>query len=198
MSENDILKRLVSEFSKLPSVGKKTAQRLAYYILSQEKEKALALAYSIIDAREKISFCQNCFNYTDTELCDFCSHNSRENGIICVVESPREIEIIESTREFFGRYHVLHGLISPLKGISPDDIHIKELISRISRENIEEVIVALDFSVEADATSLYISRLLKPSGIKITRLAPGIPAGASLEYADTVTLSQAIKGRISI
>jgi recombination protein RecR len=198
MSENDILKRLVSEFSKLPSVGKKTAQRLAYYILSQEKEKALALAYSIIDAREKISFCQNCFNYTDTELCEFCNHNSRENGILCVVESPREIEIIECTREFYGRYHVLHGLISPLKGISPDDIHIKELISRISRENIEEVIVALDFSVEADATSLYISRLLKPSGIKITRLAPGIPAGASLEYADTVTLSQAIKGRISI
>ncbi|MCK9225217.1 MAG: recombination mediator RecR [Candidatus Muirbacterium halophilum] len=198
MSENLILKRLVSEFSKLPSVGKKTAQRLAYYILSQEKEKALALAYSIIDAREKISFCENCFNYTDNELCDLCQNNGRKNGILCVVESPREIEIIESTREFFGRYHVLHGLISPLKGISPNDIRLRELIARITKENIEEVIIALDFSVEADATSLYISRLLKPSGINITRLAPGIPAGASLEYADTATLTQAIKGRISI
>lgn len=198
MAENDVLKRLVAEFSKLPSIGKKTAQRLAYYVLSQEKEKALALANAIIDARENITFCENCFNYTDKELCEYCESSSRENGILCVVETPKEIEIIESTREFFGRYHVLHGLISPLKGINPEDIRLKELVQRISVESIDEIIIALDFSVEADATALYISRLLKPAGIRITRLAPGIPAGASLEYADTVTLSQAIKGRISI
>lgn len=198
MAEIDIVQRLVAEFAKLPSIGKKTAQRLAYYILAQKKDKALELANAIIDAKNIISFCENCFNYSETDLCEYCASNNRDKTRICIVETPKEIDVIESTKEFNGTYHVIHGLISPLKGITPENLKLKELLNRIGREDVQEILIALDFSVEADATTLYIAKLIKPLGVKVTRLASGIPAGASLEYADTVTLSQAIRGRIDI
>ncbi|MGM0607764.1 MAG: recombination mediator RecR [Candidatus Muiribacteriota bacterium] len=198
MAEKDLLNKLVSEFSRLPSIGKKTAQRLAYFIMSEPEEKALGLANSIIEAKKELSFCEKCFNYTHQKYCPYCLSKSRNGEVVCVTETPKEIEVIESTHEFSGKYHVLHGVIAPLKGVTPEDLKIKELIARIEADNIKEVIIALDFSVEADATTIYLSRLLKPLGIKVSRIASGIPAGASLEFADTVTLGQAIRGRINI
>ena len=198
MNTQDALHKLVFEFAKLPSIGKKTAQRLAYYIMSQSEENALELANSIIDAKRKVNFCENCFNYSENASCRICNDSSRDTGIICVTETPREIDVIESTHEYSGTYHVLHGLIAPLKGISPENLKIRELLNRIEKNEIREIIIALDFTVEADATTLYLTRLIKPLGVSITRIASGIPAGASLEFADTVTLGQALRGRIKL
>ncbi len=192
------LEKLTDNFEKLPSIGRKTAGRLAYSVLKMPKEKAEEFAKAIIEARENIHYCKNCCNFTDKEMCDICTDNSRDKSIICVVEEPQDVSAIERTQEFHSLYHVLHGVISPLNGVGPDEIRIKELLNRIKRDEINEVIMATNPTVEGEATAMYTSKLLKPLGIKVTRLAYGVPVGASLEYADEVTLSRALFGRMEI
>lgn len=188
------LSRLIEQFERLPSIGHKTAQRLALYILNQPKAEAESFANAILDAHEKIHHCAVCCNLTDSDVCSVCANDARDHSLICVVEDARDVIAIERTREYNGVYHVLHGVISPMDGIGPDQIHIKELIARMSGE-VKEVIMATNPTVEGEATAMYISRLLKPMGIKCTRLAYGIPVGGDLEYADDVTLTRAIDGR---
>lgn len=192
------LEKLSESFERLPSIGSKTAKRLAYAVLKMPKEKALDFANAIIDAKNNIHYCKNCCNFTDKEICSICEDDLRDKSIICVVEDPRDVGAIEKTQEFKGLYHVLHGTLSPISGIGPDQIRIKELLERIKSEKILEIIMATNPTVEGEATSMYISKLLKPFGIKITRLAYGVPVGASLEYADEITLSRALKGRNEI
>lgn len=189
--------RLIEEFSRLPGVGSKTAQRLAFHVLNMPMENAVKLSEAIVEAKRNIKYCSVCGNFTDSNLCSICSNPSREKETICVVQDPRDIVAMEKTREFKGLYHVLHGAISPLNGIGPDDIRIKELLSRMNKE-IKEVIVATNPNVEGEATAMYISRLLKPLGVKVTRIAHGIPVGGDLEYADEVTLGKALEGRREI
>lgn len=191
------ISRLIDEFSRLPGVGSKTAQRLAFHILNMDIKQAENLAEAILEAKRNIKYCRVCGNYTDSELCSICSNEARNKNVICVVQDPRDVMAMERTREFKGLYHVLHGAISPLNGIGPDDIRIKELLSRID-SNTAEVIVATNSNVEGEATAMYISRLLKPLGVKTTRIAHGIPVGGDLEYADEVTLSKALEGRREI
>lgn len=191
------ISKLIDEFSRLPGVGSKTAQRLAFHVLNMDMKQAENLSEAIIDAKRKVKYCTVCGNYTDSDLCSICSNEARNKDVICVVQDPRDVMAMERTREFKGLYHVLHGAISPLGGIGPDDIRLKELLSRISPETIE-VIVATNPNVEGEATAMYISRLLKPLGVKTTRLAHGIPVGGDLEYADEVTLSKALEGRREI
>ncbi len=188
------LERLVEQFEKMPGIGYKTAQRLAYYVLNMPKTEAKNFSEAIIEAHEKIHYCKVCCNLTDGDLCPVCRNEKRDKGIICVVETPRDAMAMEATDEYKGTYHVLHGAISPLNDVGPDDLKIKELIARLS-ENVSEVIMATNPTVEGDATAMYISRLLKPMGIKVTRLAYGIPVGGDLEYADQVTLARALEGR---
>ncbi len=178
----------------MPGIGYKTAQRLAYYVLNMTKSDARAFSEAIIEAHEKIHYCKICCNLTDGELCPVCGSVKRDKSVICVVETPRDAMAMEATDEYKGTYHVLHGAISPLNDIGPDDLKIKELIARLSGE-VNEVIMATNPTVEGDATAMYISRLLKPIGIKVTRLAYGIPVGGDLEYADQVTLARALEGR---
>ena len=192
------LEKLSESFERLPSIGSKTAKRLAYAVLKMPKEKALDFANAIIDAKNNIHYCKNCCNFTDKEICSICEDDFRDKSIICVVEDPRDVGAIEKTQEFKGLYHVLHGTLSPISGIGPDQIRIKELWERIKSEKILEIIMATNPTVEGEATSMYISKLLKPFGIKVTRLAYGVPVGASLEYADEITLSRALKGRNEI
>lgn len=192
------LEKLAENFERLPGIGSKTALRLAYSILKMSKEKANEFAEAIVDAKNNIHYCKNCCNFTDKEICDICTDKSRDISTICVVEDPRDVNAIERTREFNALYHVLHGTISPLNGIGPAQIHIKELLERVQKNKIKEVIVATNPTVEGEATSMYISKLLKPLGIIVTRLAYGIPVGATLEYADEVTLSRALKGRSEV
>lgn len=189
--------RLIEEFSRLPGVGSKTAQRLAFHVLNMPMENAVKLSEAIVEAKRNIKYCSVCGNFTDSNLCSICSNPSREKETICVVQDPRDIVAMEKTREFKGIYHVLHGAISPLNGIGPDDIRIKELLSRMNKD-IKEVIVATNPNVEGEATAMYISRLLKPLGVKVTRIAHGIPVGGDLEYADEVTLGKALEGRREI
>lgn len=189
------LAKLIDKFESLPGIGSKTAQRLAYHVLNMPKEQAYDFAKAITDAHDKIKYCSVCCNFSDEELCPVCKDQKRDKTVICVVESPRDALALEATREFEGTYHVLHGAISPLNNIGPDDLYIKELLSRINRGTVEEVIMATNPTVEGDATAMYISRLLKPLGIKTTRLAYGIPVGGDLEYADEVTLARALEGR---
>lgn len=189
------LETLVEQFEKLPGIGHKTAQRLAYHILGVSKEEAEAFAAAIVNAHEKIHYCKVCCNLTDEELCPVCRNENRDKSIICVVEDPRDVFALERTNEFNATYHVLHGVISPLSGVGPDQLHIKELLARVSDPQVKEVIMATNPTVEGEATAMYISRLLKPMGIRVTRLAYGIPVGGDLEYADEVTLSRAIEGR---
>lgn len=189
------LARLVEQFESLPGIGHKSAQRLAYYVLGLPKEKAAAFANAIIEARNSIHYCKVCCNLTDQELCPVCRNNQRDHAIICVVEDPRDVFALERTNEFHATYHVLHGAISPLAGIGPDQLYIKELLERVKNSEVQEVIMATNPTVEGEATAMYISRLLKPLGIKVTRLAYGIPVGGDLEYADEVTLSRALEGR---
>lgn len=188
------LEKLVEQFEKMPGIGYKTAQRLAYYVLNLSKTEAKDFSEAIIDAHEKIHYCEICCNLTDQKLCPVCSSEKRDKSLICVVETPRDAMAMESTGEFKGTYHVLHGAISPLNDIGPDDLKIKELLVRLSGE-VSEVIMATNPTVEGDATAMYLSRLLKPMGIKVTRLAYGIPVGGDLEYADQVTLARALEGR---
>lgn len=188
------LENLVEQFEKMPGIGYKTAQRLAYYVLNMSKTEAEAFSTAIIEAHEKIHYCRICCNLTDDELCPVCKSGKRDKGVICVVETPRDAMAMEATGEYKGVYHVLHGAISPLNDIGPDDLSIKELLARLSGE-VTEVIMATNPTVEGDATAMYLSRLLKPMGVKVTRLAYGIPVGGDLEYADQVTLARALEGR---
>lgn len=189
------LAKLIDKFESLPGIGSKTAQRLAYHVLNMTKEQAADFAAAITDAHDKIKYCSVCCNFSEDELCPVCKNQSRDKTVICVVESPRDAIAMESTREFQGTYHVLHGAISPLNNIGPDQLYIKELLTRLSSGEVTEVIMATNPTVEGDATAMYISRLLKPLGIKTTRLAYGIPVGGDLEYADEVTLARALEGR---
>lgn len=189
------LAKLIDQFESLPGIGSKTAQRLAYHVLNMTKEQAQEFSKAVTDAHEKIKYCSVCCNFSDEELCPVCRNQSRDKSVICVVETPRDAMAMEGTREFEGTYHVLHGSISPLNGIGPDQLYIKELLARIGNGDVTEVIMATNPTVEGDATAMYISRLLKPLGIKTTRLAYGIPVGGDLEYADEVTLARALEGR---
>ncbi|MDD6848510.1 MAG: recombination mediator RecR [Oscillospiraceae bacterium] len=190
------LDKLVEQFEKMPGIGYKTAQRLAYYVLNLSKTEADTFSKAITDAHEKIHYCRVCCNLTDRELCPVCQSEKRDRTTICVVETPRDAMAMENTNEYKGLYHVLHGAISPLNNVGPDDLTVKELIARFSGDNeISEIIMATNPTVEGDATAMYLSRLLKPMGVKITRLAYGIPVGGDLEYADQVTLARALEGR---
>lgn len=192
------LTELISQFERLPGIGKKTAQRLAFSILEQPPERAKKFAEALVNAREKIHFCKCCQSLTDMELCHICSDDARDKSVICVVEDPKDVMAFERTREYKGLYHVLHGAISPLDGVGPDQLRIKELMARLSNENVKEIIMATNPTVEGEATASYISRLVKPMGIKVTRLAYGVPVGGDLEYADEFTLARALEGRNEI
>ena len=187
--------RLIEQLSSLPGIGGKSAQRLAFHIINMPAEKARELSEAIIEAKENVRYCTQCCNLTDSEICPVCSNESRNHKVIMVVENPRDMAAYERTREFNGVYHVLHGAISPMTGIGPQDIRIKELLERIQKEDIEEIILATNPNVEGEATAMYISRLIKPLGIKVTRIANGVPVGGDLEYIDDVTLSRALEGR---
>ncbi|MCI8649990.1 MAG: recombination protein RecR [Anaerotruncus sp.] len=192
------LTRLIEQFERLPGIGRKTAQRLAFYVLGLPKEKAQQFAKAIVDAHEKIKKCKVCQSLTEAELCPICADTARDRGIICVVENSQDVIAFERTREYHGLYHVLHGLISPMDGIGPDQLHIKELLARLGSGEVQEVVMATNPTVEGEATAMYIARLLKPMGVRVTRLAYGIPVGGNLEYADEVTLYRALEGRSEI
>ncbi len=190
------LNKLINELGKLPGIGGKTAQRLAFHVLSLSDREAEALAESIMEAKRSLHYCEVCGNLTDKELCGICSDASRDKSLICVVETPQDVMAMERIREYNGLYHVLHGTISPADGIGPADINLKSLIERLqSSDEVSEVIIATNPNIEGEATAMYIARLLKPAGIKVTRIAHGIPVGGDLEYADEVTLLKAIEGR---
>ncbi|MBQ9973236.1 MAG: recombination protein RecR [Firmicutes bacterium] len=190
------LGKLINELSKLPGIGGKTAQRLAFHILSLTESEAESLAAAIMDAKRNMKYCSVCGNLTDTDPCSICSDSTRDNTVICVVESPRDVFAMERIREYKGQYHVLHGAISPMDGIGPDDINLRQLIVRLQENaEINEVILATNPNIEGEATAMYIARLLKPTGIKVSRIAHGIPVGGDLEYADEITLLKAVEGR---
>ncbi len=191
------LARLIDELKRLPGIGPKTAQRLAFYLLSESDESVRSLASSMIGAKEKIHFCSECFNFTDVDPCSICNNSSRDKTLICVVEEPKDIIALERTRHYKGLYHVLHGAIAPLEGIGPGELRVKELIVRL-REHVNEVILATDPNVEGEATAMYLARLIKPLGIRVTRIAHGMPVGGDLEYVDEVTLTKALEGRREI
>lgn len=190
--------RLVEELSKLPGVGQKTAQRLAFHLLRVPPAEAHSLADAIVEARDKVTFCTRCFNFAQGELCEYCMDSRRDPTLVCVVERPQDIVAVERTGEFRGLYHVLGGAISPIDGIGPEELRIRELLERVRTEGIREVIVATNPRVEGEATGLYLASLLKPLGIKATRIASGLPVGGDLEYADEVTLGRALKGRMEL
>ncbi|MCH1958845.1 MULTISPECIES: recombination mediator RecR [Romboutsia] len=190
--------RLIEEFSKLPGVGRKTAQRLAFHVINMNVNDVESLSKAILEAKREIKYCSVCCNITDTDPCSMCSNKNRDAGVICVVEDPRDVAAMERTREFKGQYHVLNGVISPMDGIGPDMIKIKELIQRLGNQDVREVIMATNPTIEGEATAMYIARLLKPMGIKVTRIAHGLPVGGDLEYADEVTISKALEGRREI
>ena len=192
------ISRLIEEFSKLPGVGRKTAQRLAFHVINMNTNDVESLSQAIIDAKREIKYCSICCNITDTDPCSMCSNKNRDSSIICVVEDPRDVAAMERTREFKGKYHVLNGVISPMDGIGPDMIKIKELIVRLGNEDVKELIMATNPTIEGEATAMYIARLVKPMGIKVTRIAHGLPVGGDLEYADEVTITKALEGRREI
>ena len=190
------IEKLIEKFEQLPGVGRKCAERIAFYILERmSKEDALSMATVITEAKEKVTFCETCQNLTDTTPCSVCSSPKRDRSIICVVESPEDVSAIENTNEYNGLYHVLHGALSPMDGIGPDDIKINELLLRLSDGSVQEVIMATNPTVSGTATAVYISKLLAPFNVKVTRIAHGIPIGSDLEYADKITLIKALEGR---
>ena len=189
------LARLINEFKRLPGVGQKSAQRLAYHVLRSSRDDAEHLSQAILDVKDKLGLCSVCNNISDGELCNFCRDTNRDPKVVCVVEEPPNIIGIETTRQFEGRYHVLHGSLSPLRGIGPDSLKIKSLVERIGQGEIEEVIVATNPTVEGEATAVYLARLLKPLGVRVTRIGMGVPVGSDLEFADEVTISKAMEGR---
>ena len=190
--------RLIDELKRLPGIGQKTAQRLAFYLLRVDRDQALALSDAIREAKEKVRECSVCNNITDTDPCHFCSSASRNRAIICVVEEATSIQAVEKTRMFNGLYHVLGGALSPLQGIGPDQLKLKSLIARLKGGTVEEIIVATNPTAEGEATAVYLSKLIKPLGVHVTRIAMGIPVGSDLEYADEVTMSKAMEGRRDI
>ena len=192
------IEKLIESFEKLPSIGHKTAVRLAFYLLNSTEEETNEFVSSIIDAKKNLRYCSKCYNISDTDPCNICSNPRRDNSIICVVEDVKDIIAMERTHEFKGLYHVLHGSISPMNGIGPDDIKIKELLARLQDGVVKEIILATNPRVEGEATAMYLSKLIKPLGIKVTRIARGIPIGGDLEYTDEVTLTQALEGRRDI
>ena len=189
------VERLIEEFAKLPGIGQKTAQRLAFHVLDLPKEDAERFADAIREAKAKTFTCKRCQNLTDSEICPICSDKTRNQKVICVVAEPRDVIAMERSREYTGVYHVLHGVISPLNHVGPDDIRIRELLARLQDGSVQEVIMATNPDTEGEATAMYLSRLLRPIGVKVTRLAYGIPVGSQLEYADEVTLLRALEGR---
>lgn len=193
---SDSIEKLVDVLSSLPSIGRKTAQRLTFYILRQPSEYIDKFVDSLNDLRNNVKYCSQCFNYTDVDPCPICSSKKRDDSTICVVEEPNDVFAIEKTNEYFGTYHVLHGIINPLEGVTQNDIKIKELVERM--DGVSEVILALNPTVEGEVTTQYIAKLLKPLNIKITRIARGVPVGSELEFTDEATLSRAILGRIDV
>ena len=195
MSNIDSFSRLCAQLAKLPGIGRKSAQRMAYYLLSQPPEQVEALADAILTARRTVHECRVCGNYTDQDVCSICADERRDGSTICVVRDPRDVAAIERMRDYNGKYHVLHGTISPMEGIGPDDIRIRELMQRLSSGEVKEVVLATNPDVEGEATAAYIARLVKPMDIRVTRIAHGVPVGGELEYTDEVTLSRAFQGR---
>lgn len=192
------IEKLIQSFEKLPSIGNKTAARLAFYILNASEEETNEFVSSIINAKKNLKYCSKCYNISDTDPCTICGNPKRDQSQICVVEDVRDIIAMERTHEFKGVYHVLHGSISPMNGIGPDDIKIKELLSRLMDGQVKEVILATNPRVEGEATAMYLSKLIKPLGVKVTRIAHGIPVGGDLEYTDEITLTKALEGRREI
>jgi recombination protein RecR len=192
------LARLVEQLQKLPGIGAKSAQRLAFHVLKNPRDDAERLCDAIRDVKEQVTYCSICNNITATDPCVYCSRDDRDARIVCVVEEPQNVMVVEKTREFRGRYHVLMGVLSPLHGVGPDDLKIKGLLDRVGAGGIEEVILATSPTVEGEATALYLARLLKPLGVRVTRIAMGIPVGSDLEYADEVTMTRAMEGRRDI
>lgn len=195
MNPNHSLSRLINEFSKLPGIGRKTAERLAFYILKEDAATAGGLAEALLDVKKNMKFCKVCYNITEEDLCEICRNPHRNMKIICIVEEPKDIWAIEKSGTYNGVYHVLMGALSPLDGVGPDDLRIRELLQRAEKDGVEEIILATDPNVEGDATALYISKLIKPLGLPVTKIASGLPVGGDLEYADAVTLSKALAGR---
>ena len=186
---------LIDELGRLPGVGPKSAQRIAYYLLKAAPEDANRLAQAIIEAKARVSWCRRCFNIAEGELCAYCRDDRRDPSLLCVVEEPRDIVAVERTHEFSGRYHVLQGAISPIEGVGPEQLRVKELIRRVGEEGVQEAILATNPNIEGEATAMYLAKLLKPLGVRVTRIASGLPVGGDLEYADEVTLSKALEGR---
>ncbi|MCU0281773.1 MAG: recombination mediator RecR [Acidimicrobiia bacterium] len=189
------IQRLIDELARLPGIGRKSAQRLAFYLLSTEEEDARRLSRSIIEMREQVRLCGRCFNVTDSDECSLCRDLRRDQAVLCVVERAQDIVVVERSREFRGRYHVLGGAISPIEGIGPERLRFRELVERVRHEAITEVIIATNPSVEGDTTALYLAKVLKPEGVRVTRLASGLPVGGDLDYADELTLGRALTGR---
>ena len=193
---SESVKKLIGEFEKLPGIGHKSAVRLAFYILESDETAAKNMADALIEAKQKVKFCTKCFNLAESELCEICSNNKRDESVICVVENVKDVAAMEKTHEFKGLYHVLHGAISPMNNISANDIKIKELVSRLSDDRIKEVILATNPTIEGEATAMYISRIIKTiPGVKVSRIAHGIPVGGDLEYTDEITLIKAMENR---
>lgn len=192
------IQALLDELGRLPGVGPKSAQRIAFHILKLPPEDARRLADAIVVAKERVGFCRRCFNLAEGELCEICRDERRDPHVVCVVEEPRDVVALERTREFRGRYHVLQGAISPIDGIGPEQLRIKELLVRVPDEGVTEAVVATNPNVEGEATAMYLARLLKPLGVRVTRLASGLPVGGDLEYADEITLGRALEGRREI
>ena len=186
---------LIDELGKLPSIGPKSAQRIAFHLLKLPTEDALRLARAITEAKERTTLCSRCFNVSESDLCDICQDARRESTLVCVVEEPRDIVAVEKTQEFRGRYHVLQGALNPIEGVGPDQLRVKELLVRIDTEEVSEVILCTNPNLEGEATAMYLARLIKPLGLKVTRIASGLPVGGDLEYADELTLGRALEGR---
>jgi len=195
MSLPGALQNLIDQFKRLPGVGAKSAQRLAFHVLKTPREDAERLCEAIREVKDRVTYCSNCNNFTDLDLCVYCADPARDHRVVCVVEEPQNVNVIEKTGGFRGVYHVLLGALSPLQGVGPDDLKIKGLLTRIDAESIEEIILATSPTVEGEATAIYLARLLKPLGVRVTRIATGIPVGSDLEYADELTMGKAMEGR---
>ena len=195
MAGVEAIAKLINQLSRLPGIGQKTAQRLAYHIIGLPEDQVRELAVAIFNGKKQVHFCSVCGNYTDVDPCAICTDSKRDHSVICVVKSPRDVNAMERMRDFNGVYHVLHGVISPMDGIGPDDIRIRELLARLAGGKVKEVVLATNPDIEGEATASYISRLIKPMGIRVTRIAHGVPVGGDLEYTDEVTLLRAFQGR---
>ncbi len=190
--------RLIDEFKRLPGIGQKSAQRIAFHILRSPREETARLAQALLDVKDRVQLCAQCHNIADAELCPICSDSKRNQKVLCVVEEPRNILVIEKTRQFNGVYHVLHGSLSPLRGIGPDQLQVKSLLERLGKDAIEEIILATSPTAEGEATAVYLARLLKPLGVRVTRIGMGLPVGSDLDYVDEVTMQKSMEGRKEI